>query len=57
MDTVICNCTGVTKGTIIEAIKESGLTTVEGVATATESSTFCGSCADQIEEILAEVTL
>lgn len=55
MDTVICNCTGVTKGTIISAIKADGLTTVQQVADATESTTFCGSCAEEVEGILSEV--
>ena len=55
MDTVICNCTGVTKGTIVTAIKEKSLTSVGQVADATESSTFCGTCADHIEEILTEI--
>ena len=55
METVICNCTGVTKGMIVEAINAGGLTTVDQVASATESTTFCGSCAEQVEDILSEV--
>lgn len=51
----ICNCMGVTRGEIIDAIKEKGLTTVEQVSEATEAGTGCGGCLDEIQTILDKV--
>ena len=54
-DEIICHCQGITRGQIEEAIREKGLTTVDEVSEATEAGTICGSCQDDIEEILAEI--
>lgn len=54
-DMEICTCMGITKGEIVNAIKEKGLTTVEEVQDATEAGTICGSCVPDIEDILKEV--
>jgi bacterioferritin-associated ferredoxin len=54
-DEIICNCMDVTRGAIIKAIKEKGLTTVEEVSDATDAGTGCGGCVEQIEEILKEI--
>lgn len=54
-DEVICHCQGITRGQIEEAIKAGGLTTFDEVAEATEAGTICGSCQDDIEEILSEI--
>ncbi len=54
-DQLICNCMEVYKSTIVKAIKEKGLTTVEEVGEETEARTVCGSCQDEIQEILDEV--
>ncbi|HKL95703.1 MAG TPA: (2Fe-2S)-binding protein [Paludibacteraceae bacterium] len=54
-DQLICNCMEVYKSTIVKAIKEKGLTTVEEVGEETEAGTVCGSCQDEIQEILDEV--
>jgi len=51
----ICNCMGVTRGEIIQAIKENKLTTVEEVGDATGAGTGCGGCQPDIEEILKEI--
>lgn len=45
----------ITKGEIEDAIKEKGLKTVEEVQEETEAGTVCGSCVDDIEEVLKEV--
>ena len=45
----------ITKGDIIEAIKAGNLVTIDEVGVATEAGTVCGSCHDDIEEILKEV--
>ena len=54
-DEIICHCQGITRGQIEEAIREKGLTTFDEVSEATEAGTICGSCQDDIEEILAEI--
>ncbi|QRG07606.1 nitrogenase iron-molybdenum cofactor biosynthesis protein NifE [Xanthobacter dioxanivorans] len=47
----ICNCKSVDLGTIEDAIKAHGLTTVEGVKAHTNASGGCGACSGRIEEI------
>ena len=49
---IICNCMDITRGTIIDAIKNNNLKTVDEVGDATEAGTVCGSCQDDIQEIL-----
>jgi len=45
----------ITRGEIIDAIKNNNLKTVDEVGDATEAGTVCGSCQDDIEEILKDV--
>ncbi len=52
---IICNCMQVTRGEIIDAIKDKGLQTVMEVGDETEAGTACGSCVEDIEKILKEV--
>lgn len=54
-DEIICHCNEITRGQIVEAIKSKGLKTFEEVSEATEAGAVCGSCQDEIEEILAEI--
>jgi NAD(P)H-nitrite reductase large subunit len=49
---IICHCMEITRGEIIDAIKNNHLTTIEEVGDATEAGTVCSSCQDDIEEIL-----
>lgn len=49
----ICGCNGVCKGTIVKAIKENGLFTLEEVRKHTKASSSCGSCTGLVEQILA----
>lgn len=49
---IICDCMEITRGVIIDAIKNKNLKTVEEVGDATEAGTYCGSCQDDIEDIL-----
>jgi NAD(P)H-nitrite reductase large subunit len=53
-DEIICNCMQVSRGDIIEAIAEKGLTTIEGIGDETEAGEVCESCHDEIQEILNE---
>lgn len=52
-DELICNCMDITKGEIIDAIKD-GCDTLEKVQEKTEAGTVCGTCVEDIEDILEE---
>ncbi|GEP79420.1 nitrite reductase large subunit NirB [Staphylococcus carnosus] len=48
----ICGCNGVSKGKIVSAIVEDGLTSVAEVTKATKAGNSCGKCKPQIGELL-----
>ena len=48
----VCGCNGVCKGTIVHAIKDQGLFTLEDVRKHTKASASCGSCTGLVEQIL-----
>ncbi|MBB5189989.1 nitrite reductase (NADH) large subunit [Silvimonas terrae] len=52
MDAEVCGCNGVSKGTIVKAITEHGLFTVEEVKKHTRAGASCGSCTGLVEQIL-----
>ena len=52
---IICGCNGVSKGTIIHAIHEQGVTTLSQLKTCTRASTSCGSCTGLCEQLLRAV--
>lgn len=54
-DEIICGCNGVTKGAIIDAIKEKGLTTVAEIKGVTGASRSCGGCKPLVAQILEGV--
>ncbi|MCR5257658.1 MAG: Fe-S cluster assembly protein NifU, partial [Desulfovibrio sp.] len=49
---LVCKCFNVTDATIIRAIRENGLKTVEDVTAFTKAGGGCGDCRDEIAEIL-----
>ncbi len=49
----VCGCNGVCKGTIVKAIKEQGLFTLDDVRKQTKASSSCGSCTGLVEQILS----
>ena len=51
----VCGCNGVCKGSIVKAIKEKGLFTLEDVRKHTKASSSCGSCTGLVEQLLATV--
>ena len=51
----VCGCLGVSKGTIIEAIHEKGVSTMAQLKECTRASTGCGSCANMCKDILRAV--
>ncbi|HBN9932439.1 TPA: NAD(P)/FAD-dependent oxidoreductase [Pseudomonas aeruginosa] len=48
----VCGCNGVCKGTIVKAIQEHGLFSVDEVKKHTKAASSCGSCAGLVEQIL-----
>ena len=48
----VCGCNGIAKGTIIRAIKEKGLFSLDDVRKHTKASSSCGSCTGLVEQIL-----
>jgi nitrite reductase (NADH) large subunit len=49
----VCGCNGVCKGTIVKAIEEKGLFTIDDVKKQTKAGSSCGSCVGLVEQILA----
>lgn len=52
-DEIICGCNGVTKDTIIEAIKEKGCVSIGEIKACTKASGSCGGCKPLVEDVLA----
>ena len=48
----VCGCNGVCKGTIVKAITEKGLFTLDEVKKHTKAASSCGSCSGLVEQIL-----
>ncbi|MCI2808116.1 nitrite reductase large subunit NirB [Eoetvoesiella caeni] len=48
----ICGCNGVCKGTIVKAIREQGLFTVDEIKKQTKAASSCGSCTSLVEQLL-----
>jgi len=51
----VCGCNGVSKGTIVKAIREQGLFTLDEVKKCTKASSSCGSCTGLVEQVLMNV--
>jgi nitrite reductase (NADH) large subunit len=50
----ICSCNDVSKGAILDAVVEHGLTDVTGIKVCTRAGTTCGSCVSLLKPLLAE---
>lgn len=48
----VCGCNGVTKGNILEAIKDKQLSSVAEVTKVTKAGGSCGKCKDKIHDLL-----
>jgi nitrite reductase (NADH) large subunit len=48
----VCGCNGVNKGSIVKAIREQKLFTLDEVRKCTKASASCGSCTGLVEQIL-----
>ena len=53
-DAQICGCNGVSKGSIVCAIKDKGLASLSQVRSHTKASASCGQCTNLVEAILAD---
>ncbi len=53
-DDIICNCMQITRGEIIDSILSDGKVTVEAIGEITEAGTVCGSCHEDIQNIIDE---
>jgi len=51
---IVCSCNSVTRGQLLEAIRDGGLTTLSGLGRATRAGTGCGSCTGDLESLLAQ---
>jgi nitrite reductase (NADH) large subunit len=52
---IICNCNGVSKGAIIEAVQIHGCSSVEEVKACTKASGSCGGCKPLVSELLSYI--
>ncbi len=50
-DAQVCNCNGVCKGEIVEAVA-GGATSIKAVGNANRAGTGCGSCKPQVQELI-----
>lgn len=55
-DAVVCHCNQVTRGMIVAAIREHGLTELDAVCARTRAGTGCGQCRALTARIVAETT-
>ncbi len=51
----ICGCIGVSKGQIVQAIRDQGLKSVSEVKACTKASSGCGTCTGLVQDILIAV--
>lgn len=54
-DFIICTCLDMTKAELVSEIKKRGLKTIEQVGDEIEAGAVCGSCIDDIQDVLDEV--
>lgn len=50
----VCDCNGICKGEIVQAITSKGLFTLEDVKLHTKAAASCGSCTGLVEQLLAD---
>ncbi|SFF27584.1 nitrite reductase (NADH) large subunit [Paenibacillus algorifonticola] len=54
-DEIVCGCNGVSKGSIIKAIKDNSLTSVDEVKACTGAGRSCGGCVPTVSHLLQYV--
>lgn len=53
----VCSCFSVGRNTILDAVRDNGLTSVEGVGRCVRAGTNCGSCQPEIRALIADAQL
>jgi nitrite reductase [NAD(P)H], large subunit len=51
-DAIICSCEGVTKGRIIESVKEFDLNNIAGIKKSCKAGTGCGGCIPMLDDLM-----
>jgi len=51
-DNIICSCMDVSEHEIVHAIQKQGACTLQDIEDITGAMTGCGSCTEQVEDIL-----
>lgn len=54
-DEIVCGCSGVTKGTIVQGIAEQGWTTIDEIKAHTGATRSCGGCKPMVAKLLEHV--
>ncbi|WP_419872602.1 nitrite reductase large subunit NirB [Candidatus Pristimantibacillus sp. PTI5] len=54
-DEIVCGCNGVSKGAVVNAIKEKGCTSVNDIKACTKASASCGGCKPLVADVLTFV--
>ncbi|MEI6946853.1 nitrite reductase large subunit NirB [Paraflavisolibacter sp. H34] len=52
-DALICSCEAVTKGDICSAVKDGGITTLDGIKKCCKAGTGCGGCVPLVKDLIA----
>ncbi|MDR7001120.1 nitrite reductase large subunit NirB [Neobacillus niacini] len=52
---IICNCNGVSKGDIIDAVQKNGLTNVDQIKKCTKAAGSCGGCKPLVANLLSYI--
>jgi len=55
-DNIICSCMNVSEHEIVDAIKNKEATTVQDIMDITGAGTGCGSCIDDLEDLIKRET-
>lgn len=51
-DNIICNCLDISEHEIVYSIQKQGAVTLQDIEDITGAMTGCGSCTEQVEDIL-----
>jgi assimilatory nitrate reductase catalytic subunit len=51
----VCACFNVGRNTLVEAIRQQGLTSVEAIGALLQAGTNCGSCVPELRALLSEI--
>lgn len=52
---LVCSCESVSKGAICAAVRDDGVTDIDGMKKCTKAGTGCGGCVPMVKDLIAEV--